>query len=299
MAARVSSAIRSFAGRIALALIRFWVLAFGRDVSDEAWLDGYAASGERVGPEILDEVMLSHRLVGRRRPDQGLLADFEGLRGPSFSPDDVAARVHDFYERTARYRLGVEPVWSGPLGWVARAFVACVGVASDQCNVPLGRREAAAGMSNEVVGLRRLPDGMRASVCWLRRSRAHGRVVYAGFYGLAKPPLEPGPCVHVSFPFPGGYACVVLRPTVVGRDELELVSQSERFGEAGFYIVHLDRYGRRKAKKVPLVERIRVGVNDEGELYARHSFEFFERFLVLDYGLKVASAARGSARMAA
>lgn len=283
---RPTNPARRLIGRLTLWLIKTWVLVTGRVVQpDDEWLDGFASHRATVGPDILYDVIEEHHLLGERSEDCGLMRSFTALAGPSFEPLDVHPGVHHFYEKTARYELGCTPAWVAGIGTAARAFIATACREMDQCNLPLDEATSCQGMTNEVVKLRRREDGAHHASCWLRRSKASGDVVYAGFYGIAKPPLAEGPCVKVSFPLPGGYACVSLRPTAHRDGSFELVSHGDGYGDAGFYLVYEDGQGGRKARRIPLHESIRVGVDENGEAWAKHRFEFLTRFLELDYDL--------------
>lgn len=209
-------------------------------------------------------------------PDAGLVPDFSALRSPSFDPDRVDRRVRDFYEHTARYRLAVAARWSPlflPLGWL---LVGAVSRRIGQLNFPLGAREARAGMTSRVLRLREPATGRTAFTGWLRTQAGTGHAVYVGLYGIAHPPGEAGPCVRVVFPLPQGSSTVLLRPSVGDDGSFRLSSDGRGFGEAGYYRIHEERGGLRRARYVlALKEHFGLWVAADGTVRADHRVSFF------------------------
>src|SRR5262245_7312972 len=93
--------------------------------------------GGRIGSEFYDHLAQSESLTRQHRRDAGLLRSFEDLRGPAFDPDKIHARVRDFYEHTALYRL---EAWS-EAAFATRVFLwgltRFVSRGMDQLNFPV------------------------------------------------------------------------------------------------------------------------------------------------------------------
>src|SRR5262249_332805 len=97
--------------------------ALGRRVGPgDAWLWGPIGPDGPGGPASSAALARGQGLLlADDDPDAGLLPDFAALAGPTFDAPRADARVRDFYERTARYRLEVSARWSPlfrPLGWL-------------------------------------------------------------------------------------------------------------------------------------------------------------------------------------
>jgi hypothetical protein len=212
--------------------------------------------------------------------EAGLLADFGALQREAFDPARVDPRIRDFYEHTARYRLAVEAHWSPlfhPLGWL---LVGAVSRRIAQLNFPLGEREAAQGVTSQII---RFCDPVTKETVlggWLRTHAATGHPMYVGLYGIAHPPGEAGPCVRVVFPLPFGSSTVLLRPSVGEDASFHLNSNGWRFGQAGYYRIH-DAAGVRRARYVlALREHFHLWVNSDGTVHTDHEVRFF-RLLIL------------------
>src|SRR3974377_1555433 len=104
----------------------------------------------------------------------------------------------------------------------------------DQLNFPISSMEVAKGMTSEIVQLRERGGGKLLHTGWLRRFRATGKVIYAGFYSTTRLPGEPNPCVKVTFPCYGS-SSVYLRPCQYEDGSFGLVSTGAAFGSSGFY----------------------------------------------------------------
>ena len=69
------------------------------------WLRG-PIGGPTIGDRPYEEIARAEHLsIERLATTGGLLPDFEVLASASFDPGRVDARIRDFYEDTARYRL--------------------------------------------------------------------------------------------------------------------------------------------------------------------------------------------------
>jgi hypothetical protein len=105
--------------------------------------------------------------------------------------------------------------------------------------------------------------------------------------GLCIPPascLPRGRFFKGVYPLPGGSATTIFRPENRQDGSFALVSDGQRFGEAGYYRIHRTDDGALRVKIVPMEETIHVFSNTEGALHATHAFAFLRaRFLTLHY----------------
>jgi hypothetical protein len=274
----------------------------GRTVrwADEPWLAGptgpadsrrigagiYRAFAAENGLDALDGPAARSEAAARGRAAPGLLPEFGALRGGDFDPDGVDPAIRRFYEETGAYTLDAWAAWSGPLRPFARTLIYLVSRNIEQLNLPRGPLETSLGMTNEVVLLRDPRDGRIAHAGWLRSSAATGRVIYAGFYSVCRPPLAAGPCVKVVFPLPSGSATFVLRPACRPDGSFLLLSDGRRFGQAGAYRVHRVGPETARVRQVPVKERIHVypDPRDPAVLRTDHVFRFGPlRWLQLHY----------------
>ena len=262
--------------------------------AEAAWLVGPVGTST-IGPGFAAAYAREAGLaVATDAPGLGLLPDAGLLRGPGFDPDRLHPVVRGFYERTADHRLEVWAQWRGPLAPFAHTLVYLVSRSIEQLNLPRAPLETSRGISSELTRLNDPRTGDPVCTAWLRRARATGRVVFAGFYGVAAPPLAAGPCVRVVFPLPGGSATVLLRPEHRPGGGLCLVSAGRGFGDAGYYRVHRVGADVLRVRRLPLDETIAVSVDGDGVLRTDHAFRFGPfRFLDLHY--KIAPAAPRSA----
>ena len=216
-------------------------------------------------------------VIAGNDPDAGLLPDFETLRGPGFDPNHVDSRIRDLYKHTARYRLAVGAHWSPVFRPLASLLVATVSRRIAQLNFPLNSRETAAGMTSGIVRLLHAESGQIAFTGWLRTQPATGNIVYVGLYSVARPPGEAGPCVRVIFPLPRGSSMVLLRPTAHPDGSFRLSSDGRRFGDPGYYRIHQEAKGPRRARYVlALKETFDVWVDTAGQVHPDHQVRFFQ-----------------------
>jgi len=73
--------------------------------ADHAWLIGPSAGRDVVGHEWVARTASDLNGTTSTEPDHGLLTSFADLTGDSFDPSHVDARIADFYEHTARWRI--------------------------------------------------------------------------------------------------------------------------------------------------------------------------------------------------
>jgi hypothetical protein len=252
--------------------------ALGRRIAPaDAWLHGPIGPDGSVGPNYYAVLAREEGLaLVADDAEAGLLPNFAALRGPTFEPDRVAPAIRDFYEHTARYRLAVDAHWSPVFLPLGRLLVGTVSRRIAQLNFPLLAREAAGGMTSGVLRLSDPATGQTMFTGWLRSQPATGHPVYVGLYGIARPPGEPGPCVRVIFPLPHGSSTVLLRPSIAEDGAFRLDSDGRRFGEAGYYRIHQDRDGVRRARYVlALKESFRLWMEPDGRVHADHRVRFF------------------------
>ncbi len=78
------------------------------------------------------------------------------------------------------------------------------------------------------------------------------------------------------FPLPRGSSTVLLRPTVGDDGTFRLSSDGRRFGEAGYYRIHEDRDGVRRARHVlALKEHFHLRAAPDRTVRAEHRVDFF------------------------
>ena len=251
----------------------FWRVA-GRPIDIDArhaWLDSPSNPRGAIGDEWLDAL----EALGRVRPaspDDGLIETMSALDGPEFTPTDVDARVCDFYEHTASWRMEVWSQWNtffAPGGeLIARLWGRRVG----QLALPVQPLAVSRGMSS-VVRVVDDQTGIRLGAAWLRTLRSDGSKVYSGFYRVGRLPGIEQPHVKVAFPLENGSVQVWLTP----RNDLDgsfwLHSRSARFGADGAYTVA--QVGSRwYAAQVPLREKFHVYSDSEGVLRTDHWLNF-------------------------
>lgn len=272
--------------------IQRWVAWTGRVVRvvDAPWLEGPVGK-EHIGAGFYETYAKEADLeVIAGDPEAGLLPDFGSLAGEGFEPERVHPEIRRFYERTARYGLGVRPEWQAPLRFPARTLIYLVSRNIRQLNLPF---DPGTGMTSDLIRLADPATGEAPYAGWLRRSAETGEVVYAGFYTTCEPPNVQGRFVKVVFPLPGGSATVILRPENRPDGAFALVSDGRRFGDAGYYRVHRTGEGTSRTKYVPIKEVIHVFVDRAGTLHTEHTFVFWKlRFLTLHYEITPRSGAR-------
>lgn len=249
-----------------LATRKFW-RATGRPVDpqgDESWLaapmgveDWMQAEAARRGGTLVDD-----------DPDAGLQPSLEVLAGPGFDPGLVHPVIHDFYTRTARWRMEVWSSWS-PLFWPAGEAVSRLfGRRVQQLALPMRPLDVAHGMDGRVSVISDA-SGDQAAAAWVRTLRRSGDTVFSGCYSRATLPGARRPSVHVAFPLEDGNLQVFLQPQHRPGGGLRLVSPSGPWGTDGAYILVRDD-GRHFARRVPLHETFDLYLDDEAVLRTDH-----------------------------
>ena len=286
----------SSSGRLLDATTRVWVRATGRrlDLRTADWLDGPTGDVDGIGDRWLDgEVQRRGGRYAANGGPEGLLPSMGVLDAAGFKASELRPEVRAFYERTSDWRLQVWTQWCSvawPFGWlVSRVFAERL----EQLALPLRPLDVAHGMTSQVRAVLDA-DGRPLGTLWHRRLRATGRTVFSGWYGAVTPPAEDRPCVRVVFPLPRGRLVVLLRPDADADGSLLLTSTAGRWGAAGAYLV-VAPPGRERgwARRVPVHERFRVHVDDEGVLRTDHAIDLWRLpVLRLHYRLDPVSAPR-------
>jgi len=265
-------------GQLLDAATRVWVRATGRliDLRDEGWLAGPTGDVARVGDAWLaDEVTRRGGGFREARATAGLLPTMTLLDGAGFDSAKLRPEVRGFYERTSDWRLQVWAQWCSaawPFGWLISTMFA---QRLEQLSLPLRPLDVAYGMTSDVrtvVG----PDGEVLGTSWHRRLRSTGGTVFSGWYGVETAPGASRPSVRVVFPLPNGRLVVLLRPDVAADGALLLTSGQGGWGSDGAYLV-VQRIGRDRgwARRIPVHERFRVFVDDDGVLRTDHRIDLW------------------------
>ena len=251
-----------------------WVRATGRTVAldEHPWLDGPVGSPTVIADEWLARE--ARRLGGELFEGGGLLASVDALAGDGFDPTQLSPAVVRFYEQTTDWRLDVWSQWCPfalPFGWMLTSVFAR---RLQQLALPLRPLDVAQGMDSRVVCVRD-PHGRQLGAAWMRSLRSTGQIVYSGWYGTAQLPNRATASIRVVFPLPNGSVIVFLRPSVGPDGSLILTSPIAGFGDDGAYLVVRDDGDRVAVRRVPLAERFRVYVDDEGTPRTDHELDLW------------------------
>jgi hypothetical protein len=251
-----------------------WVRATGQRVSlaDHPWLDGPVGSPNVIGEEWLPRE--AERLRGQLSEGGGLLESLADLGGDAFDPSRLSPAIVDFYEHTTEWRLDAWSQWSPvalPAGWLLSAVFAR---RLQQLALPMRPLDVAHGMDSRVVSIRDAA-GHQLGAAWLRTLRSTGRVMYSGWYGSVQLPHSRAPSIRVMFPLPNGSVTVFLRPSVDESGALILTSPISRFGDDGAYLIVRGDGDSCAVRRIPLAERFRVYVDDEGTLRTDHALSLW------------------------
>jgi len=249
-----------------------WVKATGRTVplTTFPWLNGPVGDPSRIGDTWIERE--GDRLGGQLREGGGLLGSFDDLASDRFDPAQLVPAVVEFYENTVDWRLDVWSQWCPfmfPGGW----FLSIVFARRlQQLALPLRPLDVALGMDSRVVSC--VDDGgAQLGAAWLRTLRSTGQTVYSGWYGITQLPLPRGPSVRVMFPLPNGSLAIFLEPSVDAEGALHLTSPIARFGDNGAYLIVERGPAMVSVRRVPLFERFRVFLDNEGILRADHAVD--------------------------
>lgn len=291
--------VRRVVGWIGAQIIYALVWLFGRTRrwADMRWLEGpigAAMIGDAPFRETAEREGLS---VERHATDAGMITDFTELACDGFDPAHAHPLVRELYEHTTRFAFDVWSKTYFPMNIGLWLLVTTISRQVNQLNFPLSPLDTAHGITSEIILLRR-PDRSVRYTGWFRTipGDTEPRVLYTGFYMIARVPGEPGPCVKVVFPMPNGNATVILRAKLEAGGALVIDSGGRRFGEAGFYRVQARGNGAARVWRVAtLREHFRMYVDPAGVLRCDHTVKFLGlRCLTLHYKMtRVASEVHG------
>lgn len=240
-----------------------------REVS---WLLG-PIGGATIGDRPYEEIARAEGLsIERLATTGGLLPDFATLASRSFDPGRVDAKIRDFYQNTARYRLDTWASVYFPARIALWLLVTTISRRVQQLDLPLDGLDTARGITSEIIRLRD-SNGTVRYTGWFRKRVHDGRVLFTGFYMTQRIPGDDVPCVKAVFPMPNGNATVVLRPVNDGPG-LRLTSVGTRFGDAGFYRVQRSGDGLRVWRVAHLHDTFHVYVDQEGCVRCDHEIRF-------------------------
>jgi hypothetical protein len=141
----------------------------------------------------------------RRSPSR-----LRGTRECQLRSRRVDARIRDFYENTARYRLDTWATAYFPARIALWLLVATISRRVQQLDLPLDGLDTARGITSEIILLRDSTGAVRYTG-WFRRRLHDGRVLFTGFYMTQRIPRDDLPCVKAVFPSPMGappWCCV-------------------------------------------------------------------------------------------
>ena len=217
------------------------------------------------------------------------------LEGEGFDPASLRSEIVDFYEHTADWRVELWSQWSAialPFGWVLSLVFAR---RLQQLSLPLRPLDVAKGMDSRVIEVVD-QSGEPLGAAWIRTLRATGQFVYSGWYGTAFPPNASRPSVRVAFPLPNGSATVFLRPHLMDDGGLRLISPHGAFGEEGMYLIVCEEDPQTAwVRRVPIVERFDIYVDDDGTVRTDHDLRLWSiPALRLHYRLERREARGGS-----
>jgi len=267
--------IRSCAAWIGAQFIYLLVWLFGKPISfdQNPWLKGPFGSAY-IGDQPYEECASDEGLVVQRDAQSGgLIHDFAHMKGETFDPNSIDAKVRKFYENTAAYRMDVWAQTYFPSNIALWLLVSTISRKVNQLNFPVRALDTAKGMTSEIV-LLNTPDGHRKYTGWLRQISGTNRVIYTGFYMLGGVPFHDSLCIKVVFPMPDGNATVILRPSAGPNGEFLLSSAGSGFGDAGFYRIQKRKNVVRAWRINSLRETFRVYVDDVDVLRCDHKVGF-------------------------
>jgi hypothetical protein len=280
--------IRAFVATLGASFIYLLIRVFGRSVqrNEVPWLLG-PIGGEYIGDRPYEECARAEDLtVERRAAAGGLIPDFDTLASHEFDVTRVHPQVRHFYEHTARYRMDVWADAAFPANIALWLLVTTISRKVNQLNFPLRVLESARGMDSEILLLRDKLGSVRYAG-WSRKLVDSGRVIYTGFYMVARTPIGDRPAVKVVFPMPHGNATVILRPRLSASGEFELSSEGRAFGDVGFYRVDQKPDGSLRVWHIrTLKEHFRVYVDRTDTLRCDHLVRFLG-FRVLDLHYRI------------
>jgi hypothetical protein len=264
---------KTLASALDLSTRYFW-RTVGRPIDitgAQFWLNSPSNSRGGIGDQWLHALEAAGRVRAPCRSD-GLLDTMSALDGPDFDTAKVDARVRQFYEHTASWRMEVWSQWSGFFAPGGEVIARVWGRRVEQLALPMQPLAVSRGMTSAI----RVVDGdhgNRVGAAWLRTLRSDGSKVYSGFYRVSGLPDDDQPHVKVAFPLENGSVQVFLAPRNDPDGSFWLHSNSARFGADGAYVVV--RVGDSwYAAQPPLRETFHVYTDGEGVLRTDHWLKF-------------------------
>ncbi|QCQ90251.1 hypothetical protein [Rhodococcus sp. SGAir0479] len=252
---------------------RLWWRSVGRQIDlagEHAWLtapvSGRGAVRDLWLPAEAERV--SGRIVRGGGGVRGLLPSMDALAGPEFDPSAVDAKIRNFYENTASWRMDAWTRWSRGFAAPGAIIESLYGRRLQQLALPVDSLAVAHGVDSEIVSIEG-PDGEHAGSAWLRTLRRTGDYMFSGYYRVGRLPDRAQPSVHVSFPLESGNVQVYLRPSNGPDGSMTLSSPPGRFGDDGAYVTVVEGE-RTYAARVPVHEEFRLYLDSEGVVRTDH-----------------------------
>jgi len=231
----------------------------------------------------------------REAVDAGIVASLDDLAGPDFDPARVDPRVREFYERTTRFRLDIDPAWRR---WVRPGYLlyrTLLARPLGQANVPMNQREALRGVESRIDTIDRDGDGVPEVRGWIRSFADTGDPIYVGIYTTYRHGGRG--YVSVGFPLPQASFTATLAPRNREGGGLTLSSRSD-LAHPGHYLAYIDPATRDLTALAVrgFAEELEVFV-EGGEVRAEHAFWVFGLpFLTLHYRIRPKAPAAGDER---
>ena len=256
------------------------------DIS-EHWIGSIFGGSEAIGANFFERRATDEGLLFQKnRPDTGLISDFNALKNPDFTPEEVDPTIVDFYQNTSNYDLTLRTKWHIPFNGLAKFMGRFYAEPMQQLNIPHPR----AKNNNLTSEIQQILDPQTEQVqntAWVRTDNDSQKVIYAGDYSMTQ--LDYGlNVVRVVFPIPNGNATVILRPENQPDGSFKLISEGEAFGDPGFYHVTSED-GIAYANYLPRLKQA-IHLNkphDEPDLATNHDFTLGKkRLLHLEYDMK-------------
>ncbi len=244
----------------------------------------FSEATKYVGVDYLERYA---RTVGARYahspPDIGIVADFDGLAGPTFDPSRVHPTVREFYEHTSRFKLSITPEWKRWMRIPYAIFRATVAQPLGQANVPFHQEETQEGVVSWIDTIDIDNDGVADFRAWVR-AYENGEPLYVGIYTTQR--IEEATYVSVGFPLPSGNFTATLLPTN-HRDDGLLLSSHTDMQYAGHYLSAIEDDGALTTLQlVSFGEEIDVFVEHD-ELRTEHRFSIVGSvFMTLHYQIQ-------------
>ncbi len=265
-----------------------WVKWTGRRLTSDQfeWLNSPFGDIDGIADHFVDSLAASQQLtVHHNEPNEGLLNDIDDLGLNNEELERLNPKIIDFYTRTVNYDFEIWSHWSGvfrPFGWLlSRIFSQRL----KQLNLPLNPLESSLGIESNVIKLRNSCAEPIWTI-WFRIMRSTKKVIYSGIYSVTTAPNISKTCLKVAFPLPNGAAVVVMKIKVKSDGSFLLVSDGEKYGDAGFYFIlrqPQDQYYSVRFVR-SMHETIHVYEDESGGLRTDHLLHFWGlRFLTLHY----------------